>query len=228
MSTLHINPWRIFVAGATGVLGMSVVHALVQMGAEVTALVPPGAFFRLNTLGGRVQLVEGDAWSPGALVGRSRGHGTVIHLVGSLRQQPERGLTYDYLNVTSLRNIARMATRDGAPHLMYLSAARTPWLPGGYIESKREAEAHVRRCGLDWTIIRAPLVYPRGHLRNPVLMFFAGLSAFPLFGAPFRRWGPLPVEVMARGLARLALNPDTERGRIVRGGDLRRLGAGRS
>jgi NADH dehydrogenase len=221
----RLNSRRIFVAGASGFLGASVVYALLEEGAEVTALVPSDAALPVRP-SERVQIVEGDAWNPGSLAGRSRGHGAVIHLVGSLRQQPARGLTYAHLNVTSLRNITRMAIMDGVPHLLFLSAAGSPWLPGGYVDSKREAERYLHRSGIPrWTIIRAPLVYPRGGLGNPLLLLFAGLGAIPLLGRPVARWAPLPVDVAARGIARLALAAPT-RDRIVFGRDLRRLNAG--
>lgn len=220
--TLRINPRRLFVAGATGFLGAGVAFALLEAGAEVTALVPPGAEFRLGRSEG-VRVVEGDAWNPGSLVGRSRGHGAVIHLVGSLRQQPARGLTYDYLNVTSTRNIIRMAARDGVPHMIYLSAAWAPWLPGGYVESKRRAEGYLRQSGLAWTVVRAPLVYPRGQLRNPLLWLISAWGQVPLLGWPLARWAPLPVDVMARGIAALALAGESSASQIVYGRQLRRL-----
>lgn len=219
---LPVNPWRIFVTGATGPLGTSVIHALLAAGAEVTALVPYQAYLRLDSAGGRVQLVEGDAWNPGTLVGRSRGHGTVIHLVGSLRQQPERGLTYDYLNLTALRNITRMATQDGVQHFIYLSAAWAPWMPGGYLASKRRAEGYVQRSGIPWTILRAPLVYPRGYLQNPLLLVVGGLGQVPLLGWPVSRWGPLAMDTVGQAVARIALMPGP-RGRILYARDLRRL-----
>ncbi len=216
------DPRRIFVAGATGFLGTSVAYALLEAGAEITALIPPGGDFRLGESAPSVRLVEGDAWNVASLRGRSRGHGTVIHVIGSLRQQPARGLTYTHLNTDSLRNIARMAMSDGVPHLLFVSAAWAPWLPRSYIKSKREAEHYLRRSGLLWTIARAPLVYPRGRLKNPLLLMISLLGAIPLVGLPFARWAPLPVDVAARGIAQAALRADIH-GQIIYGPDLRKL-----
>ena len=213
---------RIFVAGATGFLGTGVVYALLQAGAEVTALIPPGAAFRLHDPERQVRLVEGDAWNPGSLTGRSRGHDAVIHLIGSMHQQASRGLTCTHLNFTSLHNITRMAIGDGVPRVLFLSAAGAPWMPGDYIESKREAERYLRRSGVTWTIIRAPLVYPRGRLQNPLLILVALLGAIPVLGRPFTRWAPLPVDVAARGIAGLALD-STRRNQTVYGHTLRQI-----
>lgn len=200
------------------------VYALLAEGADVTALVPPDAALPLGQAD-QVRVVHGDAWNPGSLAGRARGHSAVIHLVGSLRQQPARGLTYTHLNVTSLRNIARMAVTDGVPHLLFLSAAWAPWFSPAYVESKREAERYLFRSGIKrWTIIRAPLVYARGGLGNPLLLVMSGLGLVPLIGQPFARLAPLPVDIAARGIARLALDAD-DGCRTVFGRDLRRLNA---
>ncbi len=50
----------------------------------------------------------------------------MIHLVGSMRAQPERGLTYHQLNLVSARNVISMAVSDGVPYFVLLSAAIEP------------------------------------------------------------------------------------------------------
>ncbi|MFC1959626.1 NAD-dependent epimerase/dehydratase family protein [Chloroflexota bacterium] len=224
---------KIFVSGATGFIGKAVVYALLEAGAQVTALIPPNALVSPSVPGspqnplnipdpeGRLRQVEGDVWHRGSLSGRSRGHQTVIHLIGSTRQNPEQGQTYQHLNVVSTQNIARMTIGDGVPRLIFLSAAGAPWLPRAYIQNKRAAERYLQRSGARWTTIRAPLAYPAGRLHNPLLLFFSGMASIPIMGRPFTRWAPLPVDVMARGIAQLALDEDSS-GTTIYGRDLRR------
>jgi len=211
---------RILVAGASGFVGLNVVYALLGAGASVTALAPPGTVIPLENPDGRLRVAEADAWNRPSLSGRGRGHDAVVHLIGSLRQQPARGLTYHHLNVDSLQNVARMAVSDGVPHLIYVSTSNAPWLPRGYAASKREAEAYLQRSGCPWTIIRAPLAYPRGQIQNPALLLTALLGAFPLVGRPFERWAPMPVDVLARGIAQIALS-GSARGETIYGHRLR-------
>ncbi len=211
---------RILVAGASGFVGLNVVHALLAAGASVTALAPPGAVIPLDNPDGRLRVAEADAWNRPSLSGRGRGHDAAIHLIGSLREQPARGLTYHYLNVDSLQNVARMAVSDGVPLLIFVSTSNAPWLPRGYAASKREAEAYLQRSGCPWTIIRAPLAYPRGQMQNPALLLTALLGAFPLVGRPFERWAPMPVDVLARGIAQIALSASA-RGETIYGHRLR-------
>src|SRR4051794_35643742 len=100
---------RIFVAGGTGFLGYRVVRALLEQSAEVTVLIKAGSEEKLGALKGRVQVVQGDPWDPASLRGRSRGHAAVVHLVGGLKPNPARGLTFRHLNYISARNVAQMA-----------------------------------------------------------------------------------------------------------------------
>lgn len=197
---------RIFVAGATGFVGNAVVYALLEAGASVTALIPPGRTLQINSRHERLRLVEGDVWNRGSLTGRSRGHNAIIHLVGSLKQNASRGQTYHHINVDSLQNITRMAINDGVPLLVYLSTSSAPWLPANYVRSKRESEQYLQRSGVRYTMIRAPLAYPRGKLFNPLLIMVSIAGGVPLLGRPFSRWAPQPVDILAKGIAESAIS----------------------
>ncbi len=146
----------------------------------------------------------------------------MIHLVGSIYQQPARGLTYHHLNVAATQNIVRMAIGDGVSHFLHLSTSGAPWLPGAYVQSKREAERYIQRSGIRWSVIRAPLTYPRGMLRNPLLIIASLLGAVPVLGWPVSRWAPLPVDILARGLAQIASNPEST-GQVIYGRTLRQM-----
>ncbi len=216
---------KVFVTGGTGFVGLRVLSALVETGADVTALVHPDHENRLGVLRRYVRVVYGDVWNAASLKGRARGHGVVVHMVGSLRAQPERGLTYRQLNLVSARNVIGMAVGDGVPYFVLLSAAHRPaGVPKEYLQSKREAEAYLHTSGLRWAIVRAPLIFDR---TQPGGRFFAALSwigALPLLRVFFGRRTPLPVDVVARGMARLALQPQPPADRVLYAGDLRRLG----
>ncbi|GAB4573670.1 MAG: hypothetical protein Kow0077_16790 [Anaerolineae bacterium] len=199
------------------------IYALLRAGVRVTALIPSGRSLQIDNDHALLRTVEGDAWNRGSLTGRSRGHSAVIHLVGSLRETPSRGQTYHRTNVDSLQNITRMAIEDGVPLLIFLSTSYAPWLPAGYKQSKREAEQYLRRSGIRYTILRAPLVYPRGQLRNPLLILTALVGSIPLLGRPASRWAPLPVDVLARGVAETALRREWPN-QVLYGHQLRQLG----
>lgn len=203
-------------------VGDAVAAALLAEGAEVTLLVRPGSEERLGALADRARWFSADVWDPASLKGRGRGHQVAIHTVGGMIADPSQGLTHHYLNVVSARNVANMCVSSGVGHLLLLSAARAPWVTSSYIAAKRDAEGYLERIGLAHTIIRAPLVFVRGRPR-PLFYRWINLMRFmpPFAWLGLRRFAPMPVDVLARGTARLALDAHRTKG-IYYAPDLRK------
>lgn len=216
------NTRRVLIIGGETFLGNHIAVALLAEGADVTLLVRPGSEHRLGVLAQRVDLRVADVWDTASLRGRGRGHGIVIHTVGSMNADPAQGLSYNRLNFVSARNVATMCVSDGVPHLMLLSSASAPWLSAQYIRSKREAEQYLGRVGVNGTIIRAPLAYVRGESRPLFFEFMTLLGRIPLFSLLLRNIAPMPVDVLARGVARLALTSERTKP-VYYAPDLRRL-----
>ncbi|HLU09644.1 MAG TPA: NAD(P)H-binding protein [Oceanobacillus sp.] len=213
---------RVLVTGGGTFLGDNIAAALLAEGAQVTLLVRPGAEDKLGALAQRVRWQTADVWEPSSLKGRARGHNSVIHTVGSLTADPTQGLTYQWSNFVSARNVANMCVSGGVSHMVLLSGVRAPWVSGGYLSAKREAEEYIDRVGLHATIIRAPIVYVRGTKRHPFYRLMTLLGILPPFAwLGFRRIAPMPVDVLARGVARITLDPDAKK-RIYYASDLRR------
>lgn len=216
---------RVFVTGGTSFLGLRVVAALIELGADVTVLVRPESEDKLGALRRHVRLVSGNVWDRASLKGRSRGQGAVVHLVGSIHAQPERGLTFQQLNLVSARNAISMAVGDGVPYFVLLSAVSKPvGVPAEYLYSKREAEDYLRGSGLTWAIVRAPLLFDAAQRRSAPFKVMSAVGGLPLLRLLLGRRAPLPVEVAARGIAHLALQEELPRSERVYAGDLRRLG----
>lgn len=216
---------RVLVIGATGFLGYRVVRALLDEGANVTALVQPNLTDPLGPLRLRVQVLEADVWNPASLKGRARNQAVAIHLVGGLKPDPTRGLTFRHLNFVSARNTMQMAVSDGVPHYILLSVAQAPLgMSGEYLESKRDAESYLRKTGLGWTIVRAPALYIPGQPRRFPYWLLSALSRLPLIGWPFAQSAPLAADTAARAIASLAMSADLNDDRLVMPAVLRRLG----
>ncbi len=202
------NARLVLVTGGGTYLGDHIAAALLAEGADVTLLVRPGAEDKIGALAQRARLIVADVWNPASLKGRGRGHGVVIHTVGGMKTDPRQGLTYDWLNVVSARNVANMCVSSGVPHMVLVSAVRAPWVSAEYIRAKREAELYMERIGLRSTVIRAPIVYTRG-ARRPLLnrLITMGGVIPPLSWLGLRRAAPMPIDILARGVARIALDP---------------------
>ena len=214
------------VTGGGTFLGASIASALLAEGAQVSLLVRPGAEERLGPLAEHTRWSTADVWNPASLRGKARNHAAVIHTVGSLNADPAQGLSYHRLNFLSARNVANMCVSDGVGHMILMSAVQTPWVSRAYIRSKREAESYLRRVGLRISIIRAPLVYARGSSRPLFyrLMTLLG-SVPPLSWLMFGRIAPMPIELLARGAARIALSDDDAKS-VYYPRDLRQRGQG--
>jgi nucleoside-diphosphate-sugar epimerase len=199
---------RVLVTGGGTFLGDNIAAALLADDAEVTLLVRPGAEDNLGPLAQRTRWYTADVWDAASLRGRARGHATVIHTVGSLIADPAQGLTYHRLNFVSTRNVANMCVGDGAPHMVLISSVYAPWVSRQYVRTKREAEQYVNRVGLKASIIRAPLVYIRGQSRPLFYQLMTLLGSVPpVSWLGFDRIAPMPVDVLARGVARIGLEP---------------------
>jgi uncharacterized protein YbjT (DUF2867 family) len=202
----------VLVTGGGTFLGGNIASALLAEGAEVTLLVRPGTEERLGPLAQRTRWYTADIWNPASLRGRARNHAMVIHTVGSMNADPSQGLSHHRLNFLSARNVANMCISDGVPHMVLISSVHAPWISRSYIKSKREAEHYLNRIGLNSSIIRAPLTYVRGHPRP---FFYQLMTLFgtipPLSWFWFRRVAPMPVDMLARGVARIALEQEHDK-----------------
>lgn len=202
---------RVLVTGGTTFLGLNIATALLSEGADVTLLIREGTEDSLGILAQKVRWYVADVWDTASLRGRARGHDVVVHTVGSMKQAPKQGFTFNRLNGVSARNVGNMCVSDGVERMVFMSTANFWWLRG-YVASKREAEQYLTRLKLPLTIIRAPLAYVRGTPRPLFYRLLSLMGMIPPFSwAGMRAISPLPLDVMARGVARVALS-DTARG----------------
>ncbi len=213
----------ILVTGGGTFLGDNIASALLAEGAKVSLLARPGSEDKLGPLARQTRWSTADVWSPASLRGKARNHSAVIHTVGSLSADPAQGLSYSRLNFVSARNVANMCVSDGVERMILISGASAPWISRAYIQAKRDAERYMRRLGLRATIVRAPLLYAPGRGRP---FFYRAMSLLgvlpPLSWLFLNRLAPMPVDVLARGVALLAISGDQSR-EVYFARNLRRL-----
>ena len=213
----------ILVTGGGSFLGDHIAAALLAEGAAVSLLIRAGSEDRLGPLAQRTRWSHANVWHPASLLGKARQHSAVIHTIGSLRADPAQGLSYQRLNVVPARNVANMCVSDGVQRLILISSVRAPWISRAYLKSKREAEDYLVKTGLEITIIRAPLLYQRGEARPGFYRLMSALGRLPpMAWTRLGRIAPLPIDILARAAARIALRPQ-QSAAILYARDLRRL-----
>jgi len=148
---------KVFITGGSGFVGQEIIHHLFTTGHSVRALVrSAGSLAHFSD----IEEIIGDVTQPGSLREQLCGCDAVIHLVGIIREFPNRGVTFDNLHVKSTGNVLQAAVDQGVKRYLQMSANGTREdAVSKYHQTKWEAEEMVRRSSLDWTIFRPSLIY---------------------------------------------------------------------
>jgi dihydroflavonol-4-reductase len=164
---------KVFVTGATGFIGASLVRELLGEGYEVKALARPGSD-RRNLHGLEVEICEGDLCHRESLERGVAGCDILFHAAADYRLWTRQPATMYDINVGGTRNILETALKCGVSKVVYTSSVGTLGNPGNgtpgdettqvsladmvghYKKSKflaeREAESFVKR-GLPLIIV---------------------------------------------------------------------------
>jgi uncharacterized protein YbjT (DUF2867 family) len=166
---------RIAITGGTGFIGRHLAQRLVAGGVEVVLLARSDRG-GLNRPG--ISFVASDLSDPAILRQAFAGCDAVAHCAGINREIGRQ--TYERVHVAGTRNVIEAASEAGVKKVALMSFLRArPNCGSAYHESKWVAEELVRASGLDYTIIRASMVYGRGdHMLDHLSH---ALHTFPLF-----------------------------------------------
>ena len=198
---------KIFLSGGTGFVGSHVRQALVERGHEIRLLVHK----RVGSFGAGVEPVEGDITIPATFTEALRGCDAVINLVGTIREFPQRSITFERLHPEATRNIVEAAKTAGVKRLIQMSALGTrPNATSRYHQSKFRAEEYVRASGLDWTIFRPSIIFgPEDAFVNKLAGLIRSFPVVPVIGNGAYRLQPIAVTDVARCFAMAPEMPET-------------------
>lgn len=129
-----------------------------------------------------------------ALAEAFAGCDAVAHLAGINREIGEQ--TYDRVHRAGTAAVIEAARLAGVRKIVLLSFLRArPGCGSAYHESKWEAEEMVRASGLDFTVLKAGMVYGRGdHLVDHLSRVVQTIPVFASVGLRERSISPIPVE----------------------------------
>lgn len=190
----------IAILGATGRTGLQLVSQALEKSFAVTVLVRSPA--KLGELRGRVTIVEGSTTDPSAVDRAVAGCDAVLSALGHVRGSPGNLLSVSSSNIVGAmknRGLKRLvvltntAVSDPSdrPPLVHLFVKGALLLMNG--EMRRDALEEARKVaesGLDWTLVRAPILtdgpmtgwYKVGHLAKgmPLRVSRADVAHFML------------------------------------------------
>jgi nucleoside-diphosphate-sugar epimerase len=174
-------PGCVALTGGSGFVGGHILRRLVAAGWRVRALTR--RLDGLPDLGAAVTPVQGDLASDDAIAELLTDAQAVIHCAGLVAAR--RAEEFDRVNTKGTANLLHAAIAGGrSPRFILISslAAREPQL-SPYARSKRAAEECLRLsgAGLDWQVLRPPVVYGPGDRATLPLFrqFTRGLALRP-------------------------------------------------
>lgn len=167
----------ILLTGATGGVGSHLLPLLLERNERVKCLVREPS--RLGDNRVDVQIVMGDLRElsdPYMLRQALRGVDTVIHLAGSMRDQP--GAPLEELNGLATARLVEGAESSGAERFLFFSAlGASPVQRTRFMRSKWTGEAAVTASSLETTVFRPSLVFD---LNDPWINLIERLSYIPV------------------------------------------------
>jgi uncharacterized protein YbjT (DUF2867 family) len=195
---------RIAVTGGTGFIGTHLARRLVTDGHEAVVLARRKDRGEDTITGQRMGLVQSDLSDPRMLAEAFAGCHAVAHCAGINRELGEQ--TYRKVHIEATRGVIEAAQQAGVEKVVLMSFLRArPNCGSPYHESKWEAEEIVRRSGLDYTIVKAGMVYGLGdHMLDHLSHALYTFPVFAMVGLQEKGIRPLAVEDLV-GVLKAAL-----------------------
>ena len=179
---------RIAITGANGFVGRGLVQALVQRGHRVKRLLRRP---RADADPVEGESVIGSLNDDHALEELCSGVDAVCHLVAVIR---ERGPSnFHNVNVAGTQRVLAAAKTAGVDRFIHLSAlGADPDSPFAYLRSKGLGEEAVKASGLNFTILRASVIYgPEDEFVNLLAAVILALPVVPIIGTGANLFQPI-------------------------------------
>jgi uncharacterized protein YbjT (DUF2867 family) len=199
---------KIAITGGTGFIGRHLAQDLVQRGHQVV-LIARGLYTRGEQVrpDHNLTFVRADVAATSALIQAFDGCRAVAHCAGSSTEDSSQ--TFEQVHVEGARSAVTAAQQAGVKKFVLVSYLHArPDKHSAYHMTKWEGEEIVRRSGLNYTILKAGLVYgPGDHLLNNLGHLLRRLPVFATVGLRERTVRLVAVEDLV-SVIRAALTDD--------------------
>ena len=198
---------KIAITGGTGFIGRHLAHDLVQRGHQVV-LIARGLYARGEQVRSNDNLtfVLADVTDTASLIQAFDGCTAIVQCAGTSQDNSQ---TFDQVHVEGARSAITAAQQAGVKKFVLVSYLHArPDIHSAYHTTKWEGEEIVRRSGLNYTILKAGLVYgPGDHLLNNLGHLLRRLPVFATVGLRERTVRLIAVEDLV-SVIRAALTDD--------------------
>lgn len=192
---------KIAITGGTGFVGRHLANRLIAEGHEVVLIARHAGQAGGGGSGARdVTAVASDLSNANILATAFTGCEAVAHCAGINREIGSQ--TFQRIHVEGTRNVVEAARQAGARRVALMSFLRArPDCGSPYHESKWAAEEIVRSSGLDYTIVKAGMVYGRGdHMLDHLSHAFFTFPLLATVGFRQKAIRPLAVDDLVQVL----------------------------
>ena len=207
---------KIAITGGTGFVGSHLANGALAEGHDVV-LLSRTAKQQSVVLSdsARVTRISSDLTNVDALAAAFKDCEAVAHCAGINRQIGTQ--TYARVHVEATRNVVEAAKRAGVRRITLMSFLRArPNCGSPYHESKWAAEEIVRNSGLDYTVVKAGMVYGRGdHMLDHLSHAFYTLPILATVGFRQKAIRPLAVDDLIHVLHAALVNGRLKRQTIA-------------
>jgi uncharacterized protein YbjT (DUF2867 family) len=185
---------KIAVTGGTGFVGRHFTKRVLEEGHDVVLLSRRANRLQAGRDESRITTVSSDLADVDVLAEAFAGCDAVAHCAGINREIGSQ--TFQRIHVDGTRNVMEAAQHAGVRRIALMSFLRArPDCGSAYHESKWAAEEIVRHSGLDYTIVKAGMVYGRGdHMLDHLSHAFFTLPILATVGFKQKAIRPLAIE----------------------------------
>jgi NADH dehydrogenase len=173
---------KIAVTGGTGFIGKHLVLDLANRGHQVVAIAR-GVYTRGAEIPSHnnITLIQANVTDPAALTQAFAGCDAVVHCAGTSQDKSQ---TFQQVHVQGAKSSIDAARQAGVRKFVLVSYLRArPVKSSDYLTTKWEGEEIVRKSGLNYTILKAGLVYGTGdHLLHNLGNLLRRLPIFATVG----------------------------------------------
>jgi len=186
---------RIAITGGTGFIGGHLANQLFAEGHDLVLLSRAADREQARLPDSQLlTFVSSDLSDVNALADAIAGCSAVAHCAGINREI--RSQTFQRIHIDGTCNVVEAAKRSGVRRIALMSFLRArPYCGSPYHESKWAAEEIVRGSGLDYTIVKAGMVYGRGdHMLDHLSHSLYTLPIFATVGLKEKPIRPLAID----------------------------------